>query len=306
MALRALAFAHARLELTLVRINRVAIHALGECQWLLEVSARMTIDATDFQMAARKRIFCFRMVKLHRRTNLFPACRGVTRLTGSLETSSVRIRVAIAASLEFNAAVLHRFIRTRRKVAFFAGHLCVHTGERVLRFRMVELLGLLPVRQVVTALAVIAELSFVDVLVAAGALLGKPHVRRGKILVLDQGTQGRNHVCGRVALLTGDSRMFFHQRITSQSMIELLHGFFPVNQRKILAIVFQVAANAILAVRVFHPQLRVIALIRGQPVCDFLMAFKALKGRGAGPKLMARPALRGTVEGFVCFGERTW
>ena len=98
--------------------------------------------------------------------------------------------------------------------------------------------------------------------------------------------------------------MFFNERISREAMVELLDGCFPMNQRKILAIVFQMAAHAIPAVRIAHLQLRVVSLLRGQAVRDFLMAFQALEGGSARPELMARAALRGTAEGFVSFGKR--
>lgn len=88
-------------------------------------------------------------------------------------------------------------------------------------------------------------------------------------------------------------------------MIELLYGCFPMNQGKVLAIVLQVAPDAILASWIFHPQLGVIALVRGQAVRDFLVAFQTLERWRACPELMARPALRRTAEGFVGFGEWT-
>lgn len=188
VALRAFAFAYAGLELPLMRVNRVAIRALCKRQLLFEITSRMAVDATHQQMPAGQWVFCFRMVKLHRRANLFPTRRCVTRLTSSLETSLVRIRVAITARLEFDAAVLHRFIRPRREVAFFTRHLGMHAGKRILRFRMIELFGLLPVRDVMAALAIIAELSLVNVLMATGALLGQAQERGGEIFILNQRT----------------------------------------------------------------------------------------------------------------------
>jgi hypothetical protein len=52
--------------------------------------------------------------------------------------------------------------------------LSVHAGQRILCLGMVELLGLLPVSHVVAALAVGAELPFVDVLMAGYAVLREP------------------------------------------------------------------------------------------------------------------------------------
>lgn len=67
---------------------------------------------------------------------------------------------------------------------------------------------------------------------------------------------------------------------------------------------FEMAAHAIPAVWILHAELCVVAPVRGQAAGDFLMAFKALKGWGAGPELVATAALRGTVERLVGFGKR--
>jgi hypothetical protein len=94
-----------------------------------------------------------------------------------------------------------------------------------------------------------------------------------------------------MALLARHGRMLFHQRISGLSMIELLERRLPMDERKILAIVFEVAPHAISAVRILHPEKRVVALMRGQTVRDFLVAFEAFEGRRAGSELVAGVAL---------------
>lgn len=74
-------------------------------------------------------------------------------------------------------------------------------------------------------------------------------------------------------------------------MIELFERRFPMDERKILAIVFEVASHAVSAVRILHPQKRVVALMRGQTVRDFLVAFEAFECRRAGSELVAGVAL---------------
>jgi hypothetical protein len=65
-----------------------------------------------------------------------------------------------------------------------------------------------------------------------------------------------------------------------------------MNERKILAIVFEVATHAVPAIGICHPQKRVVALMRGEAVRNFFMTFEALECRRAGPELVARIALR--------------
>ena len=68
---------------------------------------------------------------------------------------------------------------------------------------------------------------------------------------------------------------------------------------------FEVAANAILAIGILHPQLRVIAFFRCQPVCNFLVAFQAFEGRNAGAKEVATVALRRSGKRLMRLGKRS-
>ena len=111
---------------------------------------------------------------------------------------------------------------------------------------------------------------------------------------------------GGVAFLARYRRMFFDEWISSLSMVKLLEGRFPTNKRKILAIVFEVATDAVPAVGVFHSQARVVALMRGQTIRNFLVAFEAFECRRAGSELMAGVALGRAVERLVRFGKRSW
>ena len=111
------------------------------------------------------------MVELHRRIHFFPAGRRVAGFARSLESAFVRVRMAIGASIELDSGELHRLVGAGGEMALLAGHLGVHAGQRIFCFRMVELLGLLPVSNVVAAHAVCTKLSFVDILVARHAVL---------------------------------------------------------------------------------------------------------------------------------------
>lgn len=77
-----------------------------------------------------------------------------------------------------------------------------------------------------------------------------------------------------------------------------------MDERKIDAIVLEVTSHAIAAVWILHPEERVITLMRGQAVGNFLMAFQAFESWRAGPELVARGALCGAVEALMRFRER--
>jgi hypothetical protein len=79
--------------------------------------------------------------------------------------------MAISAGTEFDSSKLHGLVGAGGNVAFLAGYLGVHSGQRIFGFCVVELLRLLPVGEIVAALAVVTELPFVDVRMASHAVL---------------------------------------------------------------------------------------------------------------------------------------
>ena len=174
MALRALALADARLELTLVGIGVMTIRALCEGQGLIEIASCVALGAANFHVHSQERVLCFRVIELHRRIHFFPAGSGMAGFAGSFECALVRVRMAIDAGIEFDSGKFHRLVRAGGEMALLAGYLGVHSGQRIFCFGMVELLCVLPVGDVVTALAVGAKLAFVDVLMAGRAFLRKP------------------------------------------------------------------------------------------------------------------------------------
>ena len=65
-----------------------------------------------------------------------------------------------------------------------------------------------------------------------------------------------------------------------------------MNEREILAIVFEVASHAVPAIWILHAEKRVVALMSGQAVRNFLVAFEAFERRCARSELVAGIALR--------------
>ena len=64
---------------------------------------------------------------------------------------------------------------------------------------------------------------------------------------------------------------------------------------EILAVVFQVAANAVLAGGIVHLELEVVAVFCGERLGDFFVAIEAFEGGSAGAELVAGIALRGAA-----------
>lgn len=88
-----------------------------------------------------------------------------------LKRAVMRIRVASGASCEIHIFEAGRAAGGIRLVAGFAFHLLMQTGERITRFRVIELLCRFPIDHVVATFAILAKLPFVHVLVARDTLL---------------------------------------------------------------------------------------------------------------------------------------
>lgn len=90
-----------------------------------------------------------------------------------------------------------------------------------------------------------------------------------------------------MALLASHGRMLFNQRVSGLTVIELLEGWLPMNERKIRAIMFEVASHAVPAIGIFHSELGMEALVYRKTLGNFLVAFQALERRRTGAKLVA-------------------
>ena len=300
----ALAFLRTRCELAVVRVRLMAIRAIREWKRLFEISTRMAQDAADLGMHAEQRILCLGMIECEALLQSFPAGRGVAILAAFLERAVVGIDVASRTRGEIHVRVPRRPSRHVGLVTFFASHLEVQASERIVRFGVVELLGCLPIHKIVAALAVVAELALVNVGVARDAILRESEERTGGILHLDKRANLGSHVRRHVAFLASKPGVFSHQVVARQAMIELLFRRFPVDQREILSVVFQMAAHAIFAIRILHLQARVKSVLPGDGLSDLLVAIQALEGWRAGAEFMATGALRRTRKGLVSF--RKW
>ena len=230
MALRAFAFFGPRFELALVRIRLMAVVAIRKLQGLLEFPVHMTLHAVYCRMLAQQRIFRLRVVEFELGQKLLPACGGMTILAALLlERTFVGIDVAVGAGREFHVLVPRRPAGHIRLMTLLAGNLNMRAGQGIARFRVVELLGRLPIHEVVTALAVIAELSLMWILVTGYAFLRQAPKGLGEVLYLDQRAFVRNHVPRHVTLFTRNVRMLSLEVVAGQAVIKLFLRWFPVD-----------------------------------------------------------------------------
>jgi len=302
VTLRAFTFFGPGIKLALVRIGFVTVVAICERQRLLEVPVEMAFRTANSGVFPKKGIFGFGVIKRETLQNLFPCCSGVTVFAAFwLERALVRIDVAVDTFGKLHVLVAHRAARDIGLVALFTSHLNVPAGEWIASLGVIELLGGFPVDEVVTLQAVVPELTFVRILVTGHAILRKPEEGPGKILHFDERTLCGNHVHGRVTLFACNAGVLPFQVVAGQPVIELFLRGFPMDESKVLAVVLQVATDAIFAVGIAHLDLKVIAMLGVEASGNFLVAIETLESGSAGAELMATGALRSSGQRLVRF-----
>jgi len=304
MTFGAFALLWTRLELAFVWIGFVAVVTVCEINLLLEIGVEVACNAGDLLVFAEQRIFRFGVVEIETREKGLPAIGGVARVTRLLEFTLVRIKVTGVAGIKFHVAIARRTARRIGLVALFAGDLGVQPGKRVAGLRVVKILRAFPAFKIVAFGAFVPELAFVRILVARLAILRHAEVRLGEVFFLDEGLRCRCHVIRGVALFAWNRGMLAFELITGETVVELLFRRLPVDDVEIFAVVFEVAANTILAVRIFHLNLGMIAVLTGEGLGDFLVAVEAFKCGNASAKDVTGVALRGARKGGVGFRKR--
>ena len=306
MAFLALALPGPRGELALVRIRRMANHALVEGQLFLEVAVLMAIYAGHLGVFSEQRVLGFGVVELKSRKNFFPSRGGMAVLaTLGLERAFVGIDVAIDARVKLHVVIARRSAGFVRLVALFARHFLVLPGQRIASLVMVEILGFFPIHEVVAFQAVVSEPSFVNILVARNAILDEPKKRSGQILDLDERALFFHHVHRGVAFLARQTSVLAQQLVTRQVVVKFFLRRLPVNEIEVRSVVIQVALHAVLAVGIAHLEPVVVAVLVRQPFGDLLVAFQAFEGRNASAKEVATVALRRSGKRLMRLGKRS-
>ena len=168
---------------------------------------------------------------------------------GLREASLVRVLVAIRAQTERDSGVTQLAVGAGN-VAFGAGDGPVQARQGEACFRVIELawagtnIYALPVLIGVALQTVLTQASVVLVLVAAGAGLREAQVSASEIQ-FDGRPLRSDDVGWRVTLVAGQAGVFAFQEVPGLTMIKYFQV--PLDQRKIFAVVFGVAARAFLA-----------------------------------------------------------
>ncbi len=221
MAFGALALLRTCFELALVGVWFMTILAIIKRQGLLEVSLQMALRAAHLGVFSEQGVLGLGMVESKSGQQFFPSRGGVTFFAALFERASVRIDMAVDASLELHVPVTCRTTGHIRFVALLTVHLDVKTRQRIAGLGVIELIGGLPIHVIVTLQAIVSELAFVHIFVARHAILRQPEKGFRDILHLDECALLGNHVCRRVALLTSKARMLSFQDVTRQPVIKL-------------------------------------------------------------------------------------
>ena len=177
-------------ELAAVRIRPVAVHALRECQRLLEVASCVALRALHFSMLPQERVLGLRVIEAlidRGRRDPLPTTRVVAGLASLREAAFMRIAVAIGALAEGQSHEARLVVRSWR-MTFLTGHLGVQSSQWIARLGVVKLADVFPVRAVVALLAVGPKASVVLVLVTADATGGYPQESLVQIVEPDERT----------------------------------------------------------------------------------------------------------------------
>jgi len=174
----------------------------------------MTKNAAHFCVQTEQWVFGLRMIEFESGQYFFPAGSGMARFAALLERPFVRIDMARRAGIKLHILIAGRSPGLIGLVAFLASHLHVQARQRVSRFRMVELRGLLPVVHVVTALAVIPQLPFMRIGVAGQAVRRHPKKRFTQIPVFDESLLARGHLRRGVAFFAREHRVLSFEVIS--------------------------------------------------------------------------------------------
>lgn len=220
-----------------------------------------------------------------------------------LEAAPMRIRVTIAAFAEGNSCI-SRFPVMAWRMAILACDLRVQSGQRVARFRMVQLADAegLPVGVVMALQTIRAQPSFVLILVATGAALRETEERPVEILDLDGRTLAGRYALRVVTAAARRPHMLAFKGIPRLLVVECLD--IKSHKNKVFSIVVGVAGDTFLAGTGLDAERCVQALAGRDARANFAVADGATKRWFSGREFVAGGAIGCSIQGLVRAGER--
>lgn len=175
-----------------------------------------------------------------------PVLGVVAGLAASRECAVMRILMTARARFKIEPLVLnHLGIRLRRLMTLGARRILVLSGQREMRGRVIELFDWLPVIEIVASLAFGAQLTGMAILVTTQACRVQSFERARQIVIHDAFAIGRGDVLWVMAVLALQLGVLADQRIAGLLMIEFVLGGVPLEDAKVFAVVFGMAAGAV-------------------------------------------------------------
>jgi len=235
-------------ELAIMRVGLVTIHAGSKRDGLFEISTGMAKRAVHDHVLSLQRVLRLGVIEVlihHRQGNPLPTRGAVAGLAALREAAMMRIRMAIGALRERQSCV-PRFAVGAGGMALFTLHLRMRAGQRIPRFGVIKLgqVDRLPVGVIVTLQTTRTQPSLMRVLMAGSAGLRYSQKTARQVLHLDRSALLRCDVIGTVAASASHARMFSFENVSGKFVVERLG--IPLDQRKILAVMFGVATRALL------------------------------------------------------------
>ncbi len=238
------AFIGTRAELTAVRVRCMAVGALGEGNRFFEIRSGVALQAIDFRVFAEQREFYLGVIEMLVAGDFSPAAGDVASRAGLRESSVMRIAMAIRTFSELQSPEPRRLVRSGG-VALRARYWRVKPCQWKSRLGMIELRGCFPIRNIVALRAIWSQPAFVNIFVAACAVLRQTEIRLPQILHLDRTPFGLTDAFRLVTLAAIQCSVFPLQRVAGSLVIKTLQRRDPADEFEILAIVFGVALPAV-------------------------------------------------------------
>lgn len=284
----------------------VAIHALGERQFFLEVAVGVAGDAFHRLVLAEQRVLGLGVIETPGEAggdDSLPAAGGVAGLAGLLgKAAFVRVAVAVVTFAEGQTNVAGLVVGVRR-VALFAFDRRVLPSQRITGLRVIECPQyVFPVVEVVALRAIGAEPPGVRILVAGGAGFGNPEEGAVEVLDLDQGALAAGNVVGSVALPAFESGVLSFQEVARLLVVEISRV--PLDDGEIQAVVIGVTFSAFLA-RTGPDTVRGMqAPVSREAGSNLGMAVEALKSGLASTQFVTGGAVRRPIQFLMGAGQR--
>jgi hypothetical protein len=304
---RALAAVGTLCELAVVCIL-VAIHALGERQFFLEVAVGVAGYALHGLVLAEQGVLGLGVIKILGQAgghDSLPAAGGVAGLAGMLSKAALmRVGMAIVTFAEGQAKIA-RLVVGAGRVALFAFDRRVLPGQWITGLRVIEGPGnAFPVVEVVALRAIGAEPPGVRILVAGGAGFGKPEEGAVEVLDLDECALVSGNVVGSVAFPAFEPSVLAFQQVAGLLMVEFLR--IPLDDREIETVVIGVALGALLAGTGPDAVRGMQTIVSREAGGNFGMAVETLEGGLASTQFVTSGAMRGPIKSLMGSGQGSW